>query len=65
MELIKIRLLTKKTIPIEESHVSVTNDKIINDNIVKIFVTENKPDFFTPWQMKGIKNYEGSGCDNR
>jgi S1-C subfamily serine protease len=34
----------------------------VDDNIVKIFTTSNSYNYYTPWQMVGPRNYEGSGC---
>jgi S1-C subfamily serine protease len=34
----------------------------VDDNVVKIFTTSNSYNYYTPWQMVGPSNYEGSGC---
>ena len=34
----------------------------ISENIVKLYVTVNEPSYFTPWQMLGSYEVEGSGC---
>jgi S1-C subfamily serine protease len=34
----------------------------VDDNIVKVFTTSNSYNYYTPWQMVGPRNYEGSGC---
>lgn len=33
-----------------------------HENIVKLYVTVNEPSYFTPWQMLGPFEAEGSGC---
>ena len=37
------------------------NDRI-GENIVKVYTTSNSYSYYTPWQMVGPANYEGSGC---
>jgi len=34
----------------------------VHENIVKLYVTVNEPSYFTPWQMLGSYEVEGSGC---
>ncbi|MCB9757897.1 MAG: trypsin-like peptidase domain-containing protein [Candidatus Omnitrophica bacterium] len=34
----------------------------IRDNVVKVFVTSNRMDYFRPWQSYGISTGSGSGC---
>jgi S1-C subfamily serine protease len=39
-----------------------TSENIVDENIVKIYVTANEHSYHTPWQMLGSEEYEGSGC---
>lgn len=38
-----------------------TNENF-RDNVVKVFVTSNRMDYFRPWQSMGIAASSGSGC---
>ena len=38
------------------------DENIVDENIVKIYVSANEHSYQTPWQMLGSDNYEGSGC---
>ena len=45
-----------------ESEQEVNQDNFIQDAIVKIYVVNNEPDYYSPWRMLDTDNLSGSGA---
>ena len=45
-----------------ESEQEVNQDNFLQDAIIKIYVVNNEPDYYSPWRMLDTNNLSGSGA---